>query len=181
MNETKGPLQQHLHLNAGASPAYAQVRATIMEYYRTTMAFTRLQQPSSAVSSNLGGGTAPMDIGATYKGVKGKGKGKYKGNNKGKGKGYNSKGKGYGYGKRLRHEQQRKVKRKSTMAARTTEQRTQRQRKEQRRQQRKRKESDVRMLHLWPTWSSCKRLQNNGVQLVRDSARASARCNRTMV
>ena len=90
MNETKGPLQQHLHLNAGASPTYAQIRATIMEYYRTTMAFTRLQQQSSAVSSNLGGGTAPMDIGATYKGAKGKGKGKNTRNNKGKGKGYNT-------------------------------------------------------------------------------------------
>ena len=99
MNETKGPLQQHLHLNAGASPTYAQIRATIMEYYRTTMAFTRLQQQSSAVSSNLGGGTAPMDIGATYKGAKGKGKGKNTRNNKGKGKGYNNKGKGHGYGK----------------------------------------------------------------------------------
>ena len=97
MNETRGPLQQHLHLNAGTSPTYAEIRATIMEYYRTTMAFTRLQQQSSAVSSNLGGGTAPMDIGATYKG-KGKGKGKHKGkgkgNNKGKGKGYGNKGYG---------------------------------------------------------------------------------------
>jgi len=91
MNETKGPLQQHLHLNAGASQTYAQIRATTMEYYRTTMSFTRLQQQSSAVSRNLGGGTAPMDIGAAYKGTKGKGKGKNKGNNKGKGKGYNNK------------------------------------------------------------------------------------------
>ena len=47
------------------------------------MAFPRLQQQSSAVSSNLGGGTAPMDIGATYKG-KGRGKGKLKGKGKGK-------------------------------------------------------------------------------------------------
>ena len=93
MNETRGPLRQHLHLNAGTSPTYAAIRATIMEYYRTTMAFTRLHQQSSAVSSNLGGGTAPMDIGATYKG-KGKGKGKHKGKGKGKN---NSKGKGYGY------------------------------------------------------------------------------------
>ena len=93
MNETRGPLQQHLHLNAGTSPTYAAIRATIMEYYRTTMAFTRLHQQSSAVSSNLGGGTAPMDIGVTYKG-KGKGKGKHKGKGKGKN---NSKGKGYGY------------------------------------------------------------------------------------
>ena len=98
MNETKGPLQQHLHLNAGASPTYADIRATIMEYYRTTTALTSLQQqPSSAVSSNLGGGAAPMDIGATYsKGKnKNKGKGKYS-NGKGyKGKGYQQ-GKGYG-------------------------------------------------------------------------------------
>ena len=70
-----------------------------MEYYRTTTAFSRLQQQSSsAVSSNLGGGPAPMDIGATYKGKgKGKGKNKGKGFNKGghKGKGYQQ-GKGYG-------------------------------------------------------------------------------------
>ena len=93
MNETRGPLQQHLHLNAGTAPTYAAIRATIMEYYRTTMAFTRLHQQSSSVSSNLGGGTAPMDIGATFKG-KGKGKGKYKGKAKGKN---NNKGKGYEY------------------------------------------------------------------------------------
>ena len=99
MNETKGPLQQHLHLNASATPTYAEVRTTIMEYYRTTTAFSRLQQQSSsAVSSNLGGGPAPMDIGATYKGKgKGKGKSKGKGFDKGghKGKGYQQ-GKGYG-------------------------------------------------------------------------------------
>ena len=96
MNETTGPLQQHLHLNASATPTYAEVRTTIMEYYRTTTAFSRLQhQSSSAVSSNLEGGPAPMDIGATYKG-KGKGKGKNKGKGYGKG-GY--KGKGYQQGK----------------------------------------------------------------------------------
>ena len=32
MNETRGPLQQHLHLNAGAAPTNAAIRATIMEY-----------------------------------------------------------------------------------------------------------------------------------------------------
>ena len=97
MNDTKGPLQQHLHLNASATPTYAEVRATIMEYYRTTTAFSRLQQQSSsAVSGNLGGGPAPMDIGATYEG-KGKGNSKEKGFNKEghKGKGYQQ-GKGYG-------------------------------------------------------------------------------------
>ena len=35
MNETKGPLQQHLQLMAGATPTYTDVRATIMEYYQT--------------------------------------------------------------------------------------------------------------------------------------------------
>ena len=78
MNETTGPLQQHFQLNASATPTYAEVRTIIMEYYRTTTAFSRLQQLSSSpVSTNLGGGPAPMDIGATYRG-KGKGKGKNK-------------------------------------------------------------------------------------------------------
>ena len=44
INETTGPLQHHLHLNASATPTYAEVRTTIMEYYRTTTAFSRLQQ-----------------------------------------------------------------------------------------------------------------------------------------
>ena len=101
MNETKGALQQHLHLNAGATPTYTAIRTTIMEYYRATTALTRLQQqqnPSSSVSTNYNGGTAPMDIGAIGKGkYKGKGKGKYKG--KGKGKGNNNKGSFKGKGK----------------------------------------------------------------------------------
>ena len=46
MIETSGPLQQHLHLNAGATPTYVEVRETIMEYYRATTALSRLyQQP----------------------------------------------------------------------------------------------------------------------------------------
>ena len=96
MNETKGPLQQHLHLMAGATPTYTDIRATIMEYYRTTTAFNRLQQQaSSSVATNYNGGAAPMDIGAVNKG-KGKGKNKSKGK-KGKSKGKKgNKGKGYG-------------------------------------------------------------------------------------
>ena len=97
MNETKGPLQQHLHLVAGATPTYTDIGYTIMEYYRTTTAFTRLQQGSpSSVSTSFKGGAAPMDIGAVNKG---KGKGKYKSKGKkGKGKGKKgNKGKGYGY------------------------------------------------------------------------------------
>ena len=53
MYETKEPLQQHLHLIAGATPTYIDIRATIMEYYRTTTAFSRLQQSaSSSVATN---------------------------------------------------------------------------------------------------------------------------------
>ena len=101
MNETSGPLQQHLHLNAGATPTYVEVRETIMEYYRATTALSRLhQQPgSSSVSTHAQGGPAPMDIGAVNKGYKGKcNKGKGKKPNKGKGKSKGNKGKGYGYG-----------------------------------------------------------------------------------
>ena len=105
MNETTGPLQQHLHLNASATPTYAEVRTTIMEYDTTTTAFTRLQQQSSsAVSSNLGGGSAPMDIGATYKG-KGKGKGKNKGKGYQQAKGYDGYG-AYSEGKAKGKQQQ---------------------------------------------------------------------------
>ena len=99
-NETKGPLQQHLQLNARSTPTYNGIRNTIMEYYRNTTAFTRLQQNnSSSVATHFGGGLAPMDISAINKG-----KGKHKGKNKGKGKKGNEgrlsykgyKGKGYG-------------------------------------------------------------------------------------
>ena len=64
MNETKRPVQQHLHLVAGATPTYTAIRSTIMEYY----AFTRFQQgASSSVSTSFNGGAAPMDIGAIKK------------------------------------------------------------------------------------------------------------------
>ena len=94
MNRTRGPLQQHLHLNAGQSPTYAEIRTTITEYQRAHTTFSRLQQnQSSAVSTNYNGGAAPMDIGAISKGkYKGRGKGKYKGKKRKKG----NKGKGYG-------------------------------------------------------------------------------------
>ena len=82
LNETTGSLQQHLQ---GAITTYAQIRTTIMEYYRATTAFTKLalQPGSSSVATNYGGGQAPMDIGAINKG-KGKHQGKHP---KGKGKG----------------------------------------------------------------------------------------------
>ena len=94
LNETKGPLQQHLQLLAGQSPTYNTVRTTIMEYYRTTTAFNRLKQQTSPSAS-------PMDISAIkgrkgYKGERqGKGYGRHKGEEKGKGYGRH-KGKGKG-------------------------------------------------------------------------------------
>ena len=55
MNETSGPLQQHLHLNAGATPTYVEVRETIMEYYGATTALSRLhQQPGSSSPRRTG-------------------------------------------------------------------------------------------------------------------------------
>ena len=79
LNETKGPLQQHLQLQAGSITTYAQIRSMVIEYYRATASFTRLQ-PITSGSNNQG--PAPMDIGATWYN---KGKGK-KGKHKGKGK-----------------------------------------------------------------------------------------------
>ena len=53
---------------AGATPTYIDIRATIMEYYRATTAFSRLQQSaSSSAATNYNGGAAPMDIGAINK------------------------------------------------------------------------------------------------------------------
>ena len=92
LNEPSGPLQQHLQLLSGQRPNYARVKQTIIEYYRSTTAFSKLQQlrsQSSSVATSFGGGQAPMDIDAIHKG-----KGKYN-SYKGKGKGKN-KGKGYG-------------------------------------------------------------------------------------
>ena len=80
LNETKGPLQQHLQLQAGNITTYAQIRSMVIEYYRATASFTRLQSITSGSKNNQG--PAPMDIGATWYN---KGKGK-KGKHKGKGK-----------------------------------------------------------------------------------------------
>ena len=67
LNETTGPLQQCLQLLPSSNPTYRQVKDTIIEYYRSNTAFTKLTQ-SSSVSTNFGGGQAPMDIGAFNKG-----------------------------------------------------------------------------------------------------------------
>ena len=96
LNETKGPLQQHLQLQAGNITTYAQIRSMVIEYYRATASFTRLQSITSGSNNNQG--PAPMDIGATWynkgKGKKGKHKGKGKHN---KGKGYGGYGNNFGY------------------------------------------------------------------------------------
>ena len=76
LNKTKGALQQHLQLRAGQITNYIEIRALILDYYKTISAFTR---STSAVGTNYNGGTAPMDVdniwrkGRSYKG-KGKGK-----------------------------------------------------------------------------------------------------------
>ena len=109
LNETAGPLQQHLQLLAGTNQTYIAIRETIMEYYRATTAFSKMQAvqqaPSSSIGTSYNGGSAPMDIGAINKGkgYKGKGYGKGKGHGykgkggKGQGKGYKSYSKGKSY------------------------------------------------------------------------------------
>ena len=74
LNETQGPLQQHLQSQAG--------------YYRAASSSNRLPAITSGNSNNRG--PAPMDIGATWRN---KGKGNT-GKRKGKGKYNNGKGKG---------------------------------------------------------------------------------------
>ena len=102
LNETKGPLQQHLQLQAGSITTYAQIRSLILEYHRASTAFARLHTLTQA-SASSGQGPAPMDIGGTWhkggKNNKGKGKGKHKGKyNKGKGYGgYGNKGNNTNY------------------------------------------------------------------------------------
>ena len=63
MNRTRGPLQQHLHLNAGSSPTFVEIRTTNTDDQRAHTTFSRLRQnPSPAVSTNYNGRTAPMDM-----------------------------------------------------------------------------------------------------------------------
>ena len=57
LNETKGPLQQHLQLQAGNITTYAQIRSLVVEYHRAASQFVRLQ----AATSNDNQGPPPMD------------------------------------------------------------------------------------------------------------------------
>ena len=166
MNETRGPLQQHLHLNAGTAPTYAAIRATIMEYYRTTMALTRLHQQSSAVSSNLGGGTAPMDIGAT---CKGKGKGKN-----------NSKGNGATDTKATEWTTKEKEKASNNGSQYNKPKETKE--KERTKDNTKEKERiQCQVVTLWSTWTCGKRLQDNSLQCVWNTTGTGTGWNRSMV
>ena len=101
LNETKGPLQQHIQLQAG--------------YYRAASSSNRLQAITSGNSNNRG--PAPMGIGATWYNKGKEKKGKRKGKEKYyKGKGYGGYGNNYSYNsykggkglQRKRVQQQRK-------------------------------------------------------------------------
>ena len=41
LNKTKGALQQHLQLRAGQIVNYSEIRAVILDYYKTISAFSR--------------------------------------------------------------------------------------------------------------------------------------------
>ena len=50
LNETNGPPQQHLQLQAGTNPTYSQVRTAIMEHYKSITAFSKMQVAQSSTS-----------------------------------------------------------------------------------------------------------------------------------
>ena len=75
LNKTKGALQQHPQLRAGQITNYIEIRAVILDYYKTISAFSR---STSAVGANYNGGAAPMDVNNVWR----------------KGRNYKSKGKG---------------------------------------------------------------------------------------
>jgi len=144
MNETTGPLQQHLQ-NARQAPTYAMIREIITEHYRTTAAFARLQQQaSSVVSTNYSGVQAPTEISATGKGNKEQLQ--RKATRKRAQRKRKRKRKRIRLQQRLR-QGKRTRKRKTSVA--TSERNRQRTRKEQRSQQpRKRKEPNGSMLQM---------------------------------
>ena len=51
LNETKGPLQQRLQLQAGNVTTYTQIRSMVIDYYRATATFTRLQASHQAATT----------------------------------------------------------------------------------------------------------------------------------
>ena len=99
LNKTKGALQQHLQLRAGRITNHNEIRAVILDYYKTMLGLSRST-------------SEPMDVdniwrkGRNYK-SKGTGTGHYKGS-KGKGK-YRSKGHYKGFDKGNKGKQQRRI------------------------------------------------------------------------
>ena len=49
LNETTGPIQQHLQLLAGTNQTYAAIRTTITEYYRATAFFAECKHQKRPV------------------------------------------------------------------------------------------------------------------------------------
>ena len=74
-NRASGALQQHLRLNAGHMATFAQVRAVLLDYFRSLTSYRAQQtqpfRPYSNHSSHLG--PTPMDADA-FRRTKGKGK-----------------------------------------------------------------------------------------------------------
>ena len=184
MNETKGPLQQHLHLhlNASATPTYAEVRTTIMEHYRTTngvlktsttVVFSSQQQPWRRPSSN-----------GHWSNIQRQRKRKRK-EQRQRIQQRRSQRKRIPTRKRLRRLrqlQQRRGKRKATAMLSAKWSRERKQRKAERNsQQGERKESNSNMLQMWPTGPLGKGLPNSGVQHGRDTAGTEPGWNIPMV
>ena len=130
---------------AGATPAYIDIRATIMEHDKTTTAFSRLQQSASpSVATNYNGGAALMDIGAINKG---KGKGKSKG--KGKTRKRQRKERQQRKGLRTTRLWQRKRARWTNIPTQRIQQLYTRKRKRTRKGNRQRKRIHNRLLQMW--------------------------------
>ena len=108
MQKTTGPLQQHLRLNVRNITTFTEALEIVYSYIKSR----HLVTPGSSKND----GPVDMDIGAMWKGRKGR-KGKGKGMLKGKGKGFGYKGKGMfkgmpkGKGKRKRQRKRKERKR----------------------------------------------------------------------
>ena len=173
LNETRGALQQHLQLTASNTRDYNTVREIIIEYYRTTASFSRMQQlqsydPNTTNQHTTSQGPAPMDIGAAYNSSwqKGKGKGK-KGHQKGKGK---HQGKGYNSSFNNKGKRKRRISHRSreSISTRKPVQRSIKgERKVSPKHQHERKRKSKRkgyMLQMWTARPHRKKLSNASIQ-----------------
>ena len=173
LNETKGALQQHLQLTASNTRDYNTVRGIIIEYYRTTASFSRMQQlqsfdPNTTNYQATLQGPAPMDLGAAYNSSRH--------NSKGKGKEGPSERKRKVSRKRIQQllQQQRKRKRRishrpreSTSTRKSILRSIKRERRERTEHQHERKKKIKRkrhMLQMWATRPHGKELSGCSVQ-----------------